>query len=98
MGSSGKKKTTMAKLAREHRLRERRLNKQAKRDARKQASSDHLDLGLGPAEAGIAQAPLHDPLPPAVWPAMEPPATDDREDAAGEAASSPSGHDPTMAT
>jgi hypothetical protein len=37
MASSGKKKTTMAKLARESRLRERRLEKQAKKDARKQA-------------------------------------------------------------
>jgi len=36
MASSGKKKTTMAKLARESRLRERRLDKQAKKDARKQ--------------------------------------------------------------
>ena len=35
MASRGKKKTTMAKLAREHRLRERRLDKQAKKDARK---------------------------------------------------------------
>jgi hypothetical protein len=34
------KKTTMAKLAREHRLRERRLVKQARKDARKQAASD----------------------------------------------------------
>ena len=37
MASSGKKKTTMAKLTRESRLRERRLDKQAKKDARKQA-------------------------------------------------------------
>jgi hypothetical protein len=37
MAASGKKKTTMAKLARESRLRERRLDKQAKKDARKQA-------------------------------------------------------------
>ena len=43
MASSGKKKTTMAKLARESRLRERRLNKQAKKQARKQAPSDHLE-------------------------------------------------------
>ncbi len=43
MGSSSKKKTTMAKLARENRLRERRLIKQAKKDARKQASADHED-------------------------------------------------------
>ena len=38
MASRGKKKTTMAKLTRESRLRERRLEKQAKKDARKQAS------------------------------------------------------------
>ena len=37
MGSSGKKRTTMAKLTRESRLRERRLDKQAKKEARKQA-------------------------------------------------------------
>jgi hypothetical protein len=34
------KKTTMAKLAREHRLRERRIDKQARKDARKQAAAD----------------------------------------------------------
>ena len=34
------KKTTMAKLAREHKLRERRVDKQARKDARKQAASD----------------------------------------------------------
>jgi hypothetical protein len=39
MASSGKKKTTMAKLNRERKLRERRLDKQAKKDARKQASA-----------------------------------------------------------
>jgi hypothetical protein len=39
MASSGKKKTTFAKLARESRLRERRLEKQAKKDARKRASA-----------------------------------------------------------
>ncbi|HYB28018.1 MAG TPA: hypothetical protein VEF89_15475 [Solirubrobacteraceae bacterium] len=37
MASSGKKKTTMAKLNRERKLRERRVDKQAKKDARKQA-------------------------------------------------------------
>ncbi|HEY0517135.1 MAG TPA: hypothetical protein VGD00_08445 [Solirubrobacteraceae bacterium] len=54
MGSSGKKKTTMAKLAREHRLRERRLDKQARKDARKQASTEPLnepDPALAAAEA-----------------------------------------------
>jgi hypothetical protein len=35
MASSGKKKTTMAKLARESRVRERRAAKQARKDARK---------------------------------------------------------------
>lgn len=39
MASSGKKKTTMAKLARESRLRERRLEKQARKDARKRAAA-----------------------------------------------------------
>jgi len=38
MGSTGKKKTTMAKLTRESRLRERRLEKQAKKLARKNAT------------------------------------------------------------
>jgi hypothetical protein len=44
MASSGKKKTTMAKLTRESRLRERRLDKQAKKDARKLAPAQHSDL------------------------------------------------------
>ena len=38
MASAGKRKTTFAKLARESKLRERRLAKQAKKVARKQAS------------------------------------------------------------
>jgi hypothetical protein len=41
MASSGKRKTTMAKLNRERRLVERRLEKQAKKLARRQASADH---------------------------------------------------------
>jgi hypothetical protein len=39
MASSGKRKTTMAKLNRERRLLERRLEKQAKKDARKRAAA-----------------------------------------------------------
>lgn len=39
MASSGKKKTTMAKLNRESRLRERRLDKQMRKDARKAAAA-----------------------------------------------------------
>jgi hypothetical protein len=41
MSSRGKKKTTMAKLSRESKLRERRLEKQAKKNARKQAPVIH---------------------------------------------------------
>jgi hypothetical protein len=40
MASTGKRKTTMAKLNRERRLVERRLEKQAKKLARKRASAD----------------------------------------------------------
>ncbi len=43
MASGGKKKTTMAKLARESRLRERRLQKQAKKDARRLAPAHDPD-------------------------------------------------------
>lgn len=65
MASSGKKKTTMGKLNRERRLRERRLDKQARKDARKQASltgateSDETTNGTD-GEVG--------------WPGAEPPA------------------------
>lgn len=41
MASGGKRKTTMAKLARENKLRERRADKQARKDARKLASAEH---------------------------------------------------------
>jgi hypothetical protein len=43
MGSSSKRKTTFAKLNRERRLLERRLEKQAKKDARKRASAHEPD-------------------------------------------------------
>jgi hypothetical protein len=49
MASRGKKKTTMAKLNREARLRERRLDKQARKDARKQSEAHQ------PAEAAETQ-------------------------------------------
>jgi hypothetical protein len=55
MGSSGKKKTTMAKLMRESRLRERRLDKQARKDARKRAAADGSSL--------LAQPPGSDGAP-----------------------------------
>jgi hypothetical protein len=40
MASKGKKKTTMAKLNREAKLRERRLDKQARKDARKRGLTE----------------------------------------------------------
>jgi hypothetical protein len=40
MASSGKKKTTMAKLSRESRLRERRVEKAARKNARKLAAAN----------------------------------------------------------
>ena len=40
MASTGKRKTTMAKLNRERRLLERRLEKKARKDARKRAAAD----------------------------------------------------------
>jgi hypothetical protein len=56
MASSGNRKTTMAKLNRERKLRERRVEKQAKKDARKQASADQqgdsTDLSGGDASNG----------------------------------------------
>jgi hypothetical protein len=39
MSSRGKKKTTFAKLNREARLRERRVEKQARKDARREAAA-----------------------------------------------------------
>ncbi|HUR86769.1 MAG TPA: hypothetical protein VMY78_15645 [Solirubrobacteraceae bacterium] len=39
MASGGKKKTTMAKLDRERRMREKRMDKQARKDARKYAAA-----------------------------------------------------------
>jgi hypothetical protein len=51
MASSGKKKTTMAKLNRESKLRERRMDKQARKDARKHAAA-HQPVGSGDTVTG----------------------------------------------
>jgi polysaccharide deacetylase 2 family uncharacterized protein YibQ len=73
MASSGKKKTTMAKLNRESKLRERRLDKQARKDARKYAAAhpteETVDI-LSPEidEAGAATpvlVPAAEPAPDA---------------------------------
>ncbi len=61
MASSGKKKTTMAKLTRESRLRERRQDKQARKNARKLAAANATtdsDARLG--EDPLAEDPLAD--------------------------------------
>ncbi len=59
MASSGKKKTTMAKLMRESKLREKRLDKQARKDARKLAAangtSDWLADAPNPMGDDVAQ-------------------------------------------
>ena len=60
MGSGGKRKTTMAKLAREHRLRERRLDKQARKEARKNAPPDQAGDTEGLLEAVPLPALLDD--------------------------------------
>ncbi len=61
MASRGKKKTTMAKLAREHRLRERRIDKQARKDARKLESPvDPLPDGELP-DPELSDPELSDP-------------------------------------
>jgi len=62
MSSSGKKRTTMAKLSRESRLRERRLDKQARRDARRQAASGDPTQHAGdPPDPTIAEPAAPDP-------------------------------------
>jgi hypothetical protein len=52
MGSSGKKKTTFAKLNRERKLLERRQEKQARKDARKRASSEQGPASVSDTVAG----------------------------------------------
>ena len=51
MASSSKKKTTMAKLNREAAVRDRRLRKQAKKDARKAAAANPDVAAEAPADA-----------------------------------------------
>lgn len=68
MASSGKRKTTMAKLTRESRLRDRRLDKKARKEARKLAAANGtteqpMDLGdvmlpgTAPVEDDLADGP-----------------------------------------
>ncbi len=57
MASSGKKKTTFAKLAREQKLRERRVEKRARKDARKRDGVD-----LGPVESSVGESGVSEPV------------------------------------
>ena len=55
MASGAKRKTTMAKLNRERKLAERRVAKQAKKDARKQAGAlEEADRGETPPSGDAA--------------------------------------------
>jgi hypothetical protein len=65
MASSGKKKTTMAKLTRESRLRERRLDKQARKDARKLAPAGGSDWLGDPIDAATGEPIPTDAVEPA---------------------------------
>jgi hypothetical protein len=58
MASGTKKKTTMAKLNRERNVRERRLEKQAKKEARKRAAAAD---SAGPGDALVEESPVTPP-------------------------------------
>ncbi len=64
MGSSGKRRTTMAKLNREGKLREKRAEKQARRAARKLTAAS--DAARRPEELGAVSAGLDTGLPDGV--------------------------------
>jgi hypothetical protein len=56
MASGAKRKTTMAKLSRESKLRERRAIKQAKKELRKQTPPDQRGLQVDTADAAEPHA------------------------------------------
>jgi hypothetical protein len=60
MASTGKKKTTMAKLARDSRLRERRLEKQARKVARREAAAHPPSQPSDPSTESLQE---EDPVP-----------------------------------
>jgi hypothetical protein len=61
MASTGKKKTTMAKLNRESKLRERRAEKEARKRSRKLGAAHPLSEPDGPSSGG--QESPSEPLP-----------------------------------
>jgi hypothetical protein len=68
MASSGKKKTTMGKLNRERKLRERRMDKQAKKAARKLASFDNPDEAGDDLQGDVGEPAGPDDEQPSVEP------------------------------
>ena len=62
MASRSKNKTTFAKLARESRLRERRLEKQARKEARKRAAENPAEQPGAAEYPGAAEQPGDPPL------------------------------------
>jgi hypothetical protein len=66
MASRSKQKTTMAKLNRERALQQRRLEKQARKDARRQAADGPASQGGAPEQAldGIVKETERTALPP----------------------------------
>jgi len=60
MASSGKRKTTGAKLAREGKLRERRAAKAARKDARKQSPGEYSEVDA----SGVRYGPPNQDGPP----------------------------------
>jgi hypothetical protein len=62
MASRSKQKTTMAKLNRERAVQERRVRKQMRKDARKQAAAEDQQVVLHDAEADPARDPDSEPL------------------------------------
>lgn len=67
MASGGKKKTTFAKLAREQKLRERRQDKRARKDARRRAT----EIDPPPARDTAVPAAVVDQIPTAASPASD---------------------------
>ena len=60
MGSNGKKKTTFAKLNREQKVRERRLEKQARKDARKLAAANDQEAESRPEDVAEPESKTDD--------------------------------------
>ena len=58
MGSTGKKRTTRAKLNREGKLRDKRADKQARKTARKLSAAPDADAASRSDDLGVASAGL----------------------------------------